>query len=68
MAARQGYRLSRSRARDPHTPGHGLYALIDPDTGGTVNPSIAGRWMHSWDLDDVERWLCGDDESAAQER
>jgi hypothetical protein len=55
--ARQGYRLVKSRSRDPHAVDFGLYAVIEPTTGGTVNPSIAGRWICSWGLDDVEEWL-----------
>ena len=56
-AERQGYRLMKSRARDPHALGFGLYALVDPSHGGTVNPSLAERCIHSWTLDDVDAWL-----------
>lgn len=55
--ARIGYRLSKSRSRDPHVVDFGLYAVLDPDTGGAVNPAIAQRWTHSWTLEDVELWL-----------
>jgi hypothetical protein len=57
-ARRCGYELQKSRTRDPHALGFGLYALIDPQTGGTVNPWLAGGLsIHSWFLDDVEHWL-----------
>jgi hypothetical protein len=59
MAARQGLRLAKSRVRDPHAMGHGLYALIDDQTGGTISPTLAERWIHSWSLDQVERHLTG---------
>ena len=36
---------------------YGLYALIDVQTSGAVNPAIADRWVHSWTLDDVEEYL-----------
>jgi hypothetical protein len=57
MADRQGYRLAKSRSRDPHAVDYGRYAVYDMRTGGTVNPAIAGRWVCSWGLDDVEQWL-----------
>ena len=60
--ARQcGYELEKSQRRDPAAVDYGLYALCDPQTGGTVNPSLAGRYIHSWHLDDVESWLNNDD-------
>jgi hypothetical protein len=59
-ADRQGYRLEKSRSRDPRAVDYGLYALIDVQTGGAVNPAIAQRWVCSWDLDDVEDFLTGD--------
>lgn len=57
VAARRGYRLTRSRSRDPHAVDHGLYALADIQTNGIVNEPIAGRWMHSWTLGEVEEFL-----------
>ncbi|HKJ74360.1 MAG TPA: hypothetical protein VKA19_09620 [Alphaproteobacteria bacterium] len=57
MADRRGYRLVKSRSRDPQAVDFGLYALLDYETGGAVNPAIAGRWQCSWTLDEVETWL-----------
>jgi hypothetical protein len=56
-ADRQGYRLVKSRSRDENAIDYGLYALIDVQTGGAVNPAIAQRWVCSWTLEDVEQWL-----------
>ncbi len=63
-ADRQGYQLSRSRSRDPRAIDYGLYALIDPQTRGTVNAAIADRWTHSWTLDEVEHWLLHGEDAA----
>lgn len=57
MVARNGYMLRKSRSRNVDSVEYGLYMVIDPETGGTVNPSIAQRWNHSWTLDDVEAWF-----------
>jgi hypothetical protein len=54
-AERRGYMLKKSRSRDPKAVDHGLYALIDVQTGGVVNPSIAQRWACSWTLDTARR-------------
>ena len=40
-ADRRGYRLKKSRSRDPEAIDFGRYALVDARTGGTVNPAIA---------------------------
>jgi hypothetical protein len=52
VADRQGLRLVKSRARDPHALDYNLFALIAVRTG--ADPAIAGRWMT---LDDVEAYL-----------
>jgi hypothetical protein len=57
MAERRGYRLQKSRSRDPHAVDYDCYALIDVQTGGAVNPAIANRWTCSWSLAEVEHWL-----------
>ncbi len=57
LADHHGYRLNRSRSRDPHALGFGLYALTSVETGGIVNPSLAGCCAFAWNLDDVEHWL-----------
>ena len=53
---RQGYRLMKSRARDPRGLTYGGYQIVDPTTGG-----IAAGWGNAnrgygLRLDDVERW------------
>lgn len=60
-ADRYGLRLMKSRSRDPKAVDYGLYALIDIQTGGAVNPAIAQRWVCSWSLDEVADYLEGDD-------
>lgn len=60
MADRQGLRLTRSRSRDPNAIDFGLYALIDIQTNGAVNPALANRWVCSWNLDEVEEYLTSD--------
>jgi hypothetical protein len=57
MADRQGMRLTRSRSRDERAVDYGLYSLVDVQTNGVVNEPIAGRWIHSWTLDEVEDYL-----------
>ena len=34
--------------------------IIDVRTNGAVNPPIAGRWLCSWSLDEVEDYLTYD--------
>ena len=60
VADRRGYRLSRSRSRDEDAIDYGLYALIDIQKNFAVSPVIAGRWVHSWTLDEVEEYLTSD--------
>lgn len=60
MADRQGLRLVKSRSRDENAIDYGLYALIDVQTNGAVNPAIAGRWVCSWTLEEVREHLEGD--------
>ena len=59
-ADRQGYRLVKSRSRDPHAVDYALYALLDVRSGGAVNPAIAQRWTCSWTLEEVEEFLARD--------
>lgn len=61
-ADRMGYQLIKSRSRDPDAMDYGLYALINVDTNGAVNPAIAQRWVCSWTLDDVEEFLTSEPE------
>ncbi len=57
VADRRGFRLVKSRSRDPRAVDFGLYALIDQRHGGAVNPAIAQRWTCSWSLDEVADYL-----------
>ena len=43
VADRRGRRLVKSGRRDPNALDYGLFALIDYETGGAVNPSLIGR-------------------------
>jgi hypothetical protein len=56
-ADRMGLQLVKSPRRDPQALDFGLYALVDHETGGAVNPALANRWTCSWSLDQVERYL-----------
>ena len=40
-ADRRGLKLVRSRTRDSRAIDYGLYALLDVQTGGAINPAIA---------------------------
>lgn len=57
IADRRGLRLVKSESCDPNAQDYGLYALIDYDTGGAVNPSLIGRYTCSWTLDQIEDYL-----------
>lgn len=50
MAARQGYRLVKSRRRDPQAWDYGTYFLADAQTSGLATDQHAS-------LDDVEAFL-----------
>jgi hypothetical protein len=61
LAHRQGLRLVKSRTRDPDAHDFGLYGIIDPETGGTIHPSLAEFWICALSLDAVEDWLAPTD-------
>jgi hypothetical protein len=56
---RQGYRLLKSRARDPQSLTYGGYQIIDLQHGGVVAGSGNVDRGYALDLDDVERWSRG---------
>jgi hypothetical protein len=60
MAKRRGYRLIKSRTRDPYGVDFGLYGLIDIEINGTVFPSTCLGSPCSATLDEVEAWLTTD--------
>jgi hypothetical protein len=51
MAQRQGFVVSKSRARDPFALTFGKFAIVDPET----DEFVFGEYDLS--LDDVEAWL-----------
>ena len=56
-ADRAGLQLVKSRSRDPKAVDYGVYALMNIQAGGAINPAIANRWVCSWSLDQVEDYL-----------
>jgi hypothetical protein len=52
VAERRGFRLEKSRRRDPRAIGYGQYMLVDAATGGNV--SLGGGWLT---ISDVESQL-----------
>lgn len=52
-AARQGYKLVKSRRRDPRAYDYGRYWIVDPNT----NAIAAGHDQFGMDLDEVEAWI-----------
>jgi hypothetical protein len=61
MAQRQGFRLEKSRRRDPRAYDYGKYLLIDVDTNAVVYGGPGGGFRHGPNLEDIERWLTEDD-------
>lgn len=61
MAGRYGYKLVKSRIRDPRALGFGGYNLVDVSTNGAVYPSNPVN-IYSADLDDIEHFLTSDSE------
>jgi hypothetical protein len=43
VAGRRGFRLEKSRRRDPRSVGYGLYQLMDAST--SANVSLGGGWL-----------------------
>ncbi len=58
MAARQGYGLMKSRARDPRALGYGGFMIVDPKTNFIVAGASPGAYSLS--ADEVEEWLLED--------
>lgn len=56
VADRMGYRLIKTRRRDPNAIDYGAYLLADHETGGAAfGMGAIGRPTAT--LDDVEAWL-----------
>jgi hypothetical protein len=62
MADRQGYKLMRSRARDPRDITYGGYHLVDHQVGGVAFGYGNANRDYAASLDDVEAWLTGDNQ------
>ena len=60
-ADRLGYRLEKSRRRDPDAIDYGKYWIIDLDYGGVAHGSSA-LGLPSMTLDEVEEWLTSDND------
>jgi hypothetical protein len=59
---RRGYRLEKSRARDPRDLTYGGYQIVDTGVHGGVNGNVVAGWGnanrgYTLDLDGVEQWL-----------
>lgn len=62
MAKRRGFRLTKSRRRDPGALEYGRWGLVHIDTGlvAPVDDPI-GRGFPFDDLDEVEAWLTSEE-------
>jgi len=60
MADRQGFRLEKSRRRDPRAWDFGTYQLVDPRTNVIVASDHAIGRGYGLDLDAIEEWLTSD--------
>jgi len=61
MADRQGYKLLKSRARDPRDLTFGGYQLINLQTGGCDFGWGNANRGYAAPLDDIETWLTSED-------
>lgn len=55
MADRQGYRLTKSRRRDPRALDYGTWYIVDSDS------SLLASSEYGMSLDQVEAWLTEDE-------
>ena len=61
MADRQGYRLLKSRARDPRDITFGGYKFVDLEAGGCVFGFGNANRGYAASLDEIETWLTSED-------
>ena len=54
--AKQGYRLIKSRRRDPNMADYGRYAIVD-ERNCVLHPGSAISTSYALDLGDVFAWL-----------
>ena len=65
MAHRQGYKLVKSRLRDPRALGYGDYALLDNES--SLIKFGRGPSGQPWaTLDEIEKFLTSDDPQRSQ--
>lgn len=64
-AERQGYRLVKSRRRDPRALDYGMYAIFNPHTNTIEAGCDSLRSGFHMNLDDVENWLARDEDGPA---
>jgi hypothetical protein len=57
VADRQGYRLQKSRARDPQDITFGGYQLVELESGGVAFGFGNANRGYAASLDDIEEWL-----------
>lgn len=57
LARRNGYRLEKSRSRDPQAVSSGGYQLLHAGINGIVLGGSQGAYPYSASLDDVEAFL-----------
>lgn len=59
-AERRGWKLQKSRARDPHALGYGMYLLLDlkgAPVGGVGTATFLSELPYSYSIEDIERLL-----------
>ena len=56
-ASRLGYRLEKSRRRNPGAIGYGTFWLVDRHTGNVATWGPGDSHGHGYTLDAVEKWL-----------
>lgn len=57
MADRQGFKLVKSRLRDPKATGYGRYVLINIIRNAAVPDGLGPTGQPNMTLDEVEEWL-----------
>jgi hypothetical protein len=62
----EGYRLVKSRARDPRNLTFGRYQIVDPEAGGVVAGWGNANRGHALELDVVEKWVSSGREQAVK--
>lgn len=53
---RMGYRLIKSRRKDPDAFDYGLFAIVDQNHNSLMHESLAGS-IYALDLEEVDSWI-----------